>query len=114
MYNCVGKGPMGGLSGSVSNGNGLLYPDSMGNSSTDSGSGRVSRVEPGQGLSRTAPGRLQIFDDDSGDEAASHLVKVCTTPVLCALAYSGFSRVWVPSILLNYQISKYLKFSFLN
>ncbi len=72
---------MGGLSGSVNNGNGLLYPDSMGQPSTDSGSGRVSRVEPGQGLSRTAPGRLQIFDDDSDDEAASHLVKVFNTTV---------------------------------
>ena len=91
MHNCIGQGPMGGLSGSVSNGNGLLYPDSMGNSSTDSGSGRVSRVEPGQGLSRTAPGRLQIFDDDSGDEAASHLVKVCTTSVLWPiLGFPGF------------------------
>ena len=33
------------------------------------------RVEPGQGLSRTAPGRLQGMDEDS-DEETSNLFKV--------------------------------------
>jgi hypothetical protein len=69
---------MGGLSSSLPSGPGnSLHPDGVGHTSNDLGSGRVSRgVEPGQGLSRTAPGRLQIFDSDSEDEAASHLVKV--------------------------------------
>ena len=55
----------------------LGVPSDVGGLSVnDSAGGRVSRVEPGQGLSRTAPGRLQIFDEDSDDEASSHLVKV--------------------------------------
>ena len=39
----------------------------------------IVRVEPGQGLSRTAPARLQALDDDSDDEH-SNLVKVENQP----------------------------------
>ncbi len=39
----------------------------------------IVRVEPGQGLSRTAPARLQALDDDSEDEH-SNLVKVENQP----------------------------------
>ena len=42
---------------------------------------QVRRAEPGQGLSRTAPGRLQGMEDDSDDEN-SHLLKVITAVII--------------------------------